>query len=309
MNYNGKNILDATKRIASDTMDTVDPALKDLLTFPFIERRVSDRRKNRANLKKITILIPCYNEEKGIGKVIDSVPDKKLADLGYKAEVIVIDNNSTDNTIAAALDKGSMVISEKKQGKGNAIRTGFRNVSSDTEYVIMLDGDDTYKSKEIPRLIEPLENGFCDVVVGSRLEGKLNGDSLSFSHRLANWFFTFLVRRLYFVTTTDICTGYFAWKKEVINELSPHLESNGFAIEAEMITKMARLGFKIFSVPITYDKREGDSKLSPYLDGIKITWMLLKNTIWSPLEDEKVIPVKPNTFVQYELKKDSFPNT
>ena len=111
------------------------------------------------------------------------------------------------------------------------------------------------------------------------------------------------------VNTTDICTGYFAWKKEVVDELSPHIKSKGFAIEAEMITKMAKLGFKIYSVPITYDKREGNSKLSPYHDGIKITWMLLKNTIWSPLEDEKVIPVKPNTFVQYELKKDSFPNT
>jgi hypothetical protein len=105
---------------------------------------------------------------------------------------------------------------------------------------------------------------------------------LSLSHRAANWFFTFLVRGLYLVNTTDICTGYFAWKKEVVDELSPHIKSKGFAIEAEMITKMAKLGFKIYSVPITYDKREGNSKLSPYHDGIKITWMLLKNLMWKP---------------------------
>ena len=256
--------------------------IPDLLTYPFVDRRVAERRKNKTNLKKITILIPCYNEEEGIGKVIDHMPNGKLANLGYKTEIIVIDNNSTDNTIEVARSRGAKVVSEKKQGKGNAIRKGFKNISSDSEYVIMLDGDNTYKPKEIPRLIEPLENEFCDVVVGSRLEGKINIGSLSYSHRMANWFFTFLVRRLYFVNTTDICTGYFAWKKEVINELSSHIKSDGFAIEVEMITKMARMGFKIFSVPITYDKREGNSKLSPYFDGIKIIWMLFKNLKWKP---------------------------
>ena len=280
MNYIKKNALKTIERTTVDTKIAVKLDLGTQLNYPFIDRRISDRRKNKANLKKITILIPCYNEEKGIGKVIDGVPDKELAHLGYRTEIIVINNNSSDRTMEVAHEKGSKVISEKKQGKGNAIKTGFRNVSTDTEYVVMLDGDNTYKSKEIPRLIEPLENDFCDIVVGSRLEGKLNGDSLSLSHRLANWFFTFLVRRLYLVNTTDICTGYFAWKKKVIDELAPHIKSDGFAIEAEMITKMARLGFKIFSVPITYDRREGNSKLSPYLDGIKITWMLLKNLAW-----------------------------
>ncbi|MCD4670526.1 MAG: glycosyltransferase family 2 protein [Actinomycetia bacterium] len=289
MNYLRRNALKTMEKVAVKTELAVDVDvdmdvdLQNKLSYPSIDRRVSDRRRNRADLKKITILIPCYNEERGIGKVIDSVPNEKLVSLGYRTEIIVINNNSTDNTAKVAYEKGSKVVSEKKQGKGNAIRTGFRNVSSDTDYVIMLDGDDTYKSKEIPRFIEPLENNFCDIVVGSRLEGKLNVGSLSSSHRLANWLFTFLVRRLYLVNTTDICTGYFAWKKEVIDKLAPHIKSNGFAIEAEMITKMARLGFKIFSVPITYDRREGNSKLSPYLDGLKIIWMLLNNLTWRPI--------------------------
>ncbi|MCJ7666396.1 MAG: glycosyltransferase family 2 protein [Actinobacteria bacterium] len=278
-----KNTLRNTKEITAEIEMDVELDIKKQLSYPFIDRRVADRRKSQIHLKKITVLIPCYNEEKGIGMVIDSVPKGKLVNLGYRTEIIVIDNNSTDNTIKIARDKGIEVVLEKKQGKGNAIRTGFRNISNDTEYVVMLDGDNTYKSIEIPRLIEPLENNFCDVVVGSRLEGKLNGDSLSYSHRLANWFFTFLTRRLYLVSTTDICTGYFAWKKDVIDEIAPYIKSNGFAIEAEMITKMAKLGFKIFSVPITYDKREGNSKLSPYLDGLKIIWMLLKNLNWKPL--------------------------
>jgi dolichol-phosphate hexosyltransferase len=260
------------------------------LTFPdniLIDRRISDRRRTQTGkLKKITVLIPCYNEEKGIGKVIDGIPNKKLAHLGYKAEIIVISNNSSDRTIEIALEKGAKVVTEIKQGKGNALKTGFRNISSDTDYVIMLDGDNTYKSSEILRLIEPLENDFCDVIIGSRLEGKLNEKSLSLSHRLANWIFTFFIRSFYLVNITDTCTGYFAWKKNVVEDLLPHIKSSGFAIEVEMITKMAKLGYELFSVPITYDRREGNSKLSPIKDGIRIIWMLFKNVLWKPKEDE-----------------------
>jgi dolichol-phosphate mannosyltransferase len=233
-------------------------------------------------MKKITIIIPCFNEEKGVGKVITDIPVRKLAYLGYKTEIIVVDNNCSDLTGKVAGKKGARVILESKQGKGAALLTGFRNVSSDTDYVVMIDGDNSYKAKEIPRLIEPLESDFCDVIIGSRLEGKVNGSSLSYSHRLANWFFTFFVRRFYVVNTTDTCTGYFAWKKKVIDDLAPHIKSRGFAIEVEMITKMAKLGYSIYSVPITYDRRVGDSKLSPVYDGIKITWMLFKNVAWKP---------------------------
>lgn len=231
-------------------------------------------------MKKITIMIPCYNEEKGIGKVIDSIPRKKLKKAGYNLEVLVIDNNSQDKTSKVAKNKKARVIVEKKQGKGNAIRTAFKKISDDTDYVVMLDGDDTYKAGEILRLIEPLENDFCDVIIGSRLEGKINGNSMSVSHRLANWFFTFMVRRFYGANVTDTCTGYFAWKKEVVKNFNGHLKSNGFAIEAEMITKMAKLGYKIYSVPITYDQRHGESKLAPLSDGLKITGMLIKNIFW-----------------------------
>ncbi len=246
----------------------------------FVDRRVADRRKSQNS--KITVLIPAYNEEKGIGKVIDCVPVKKLNRYGFQTEIIVINNNSNDLTIKIARERNVKVITENKLGKGNAIRTGFRNISPDTDYVVMLDGDNTYKSDEILRLIEPLESNFSDVIIGSRLGGKLNKQSLSMTHRLANWSFTFLIRRLYLVNATDTCTGYFAWKKKVVDDLLPHIKSEGFAIEVEMITKMARLGYKIYSVPITYDKREGDSKLSPYLDGLKIIWMLFKNLAWRP---------------------------
>ena len=235
-------------------------------------------------MKHITIIIPCYNEEKSIASVINSIPKAKLKHLGYSHEVLVIDNNSTDKTSALAKKLGARVIHESKKGKGNAMRTGFSKISKDTDYIIMLDGDNTYKPEEIPRMIEPLENNFCDVIVGSRLEGRMRGHAMSFSHRLANWFFTFIVRFFYQANVTDTCTGYFAWKKEAINKLNGHLVSDGFALEAEMITKMAKLGLKIYSVPITFDPRHAQtsSNLSPLMDGIKITWMLLRNIGWKP---------------------------
>lgn len=233
-------------------------------------------------LKKITVVIPCYNEEKGIGEVIKGIPKQRLKELGYKTEVLVIDNNSTDQTKSIALKHKAIVIEEKKQGKGNALKTGFENISKDTDFVVMLDGDNTYKAHEMLRLIEPLESNFCDVIVGSRLEGRMNGHAMSASHRLANWFFTFITRHFYGANVTDTCTGYFAWKKQVIDNLNGHIKSPGFAIEAEMITKMAKLGHKIYSVPITYDPRRGDSKLAPIGDGLKITLMLIKNIHWKP---------------------------
>ncbi len=253
----------------------------------FEEGKMEDKMKGKVKkMKKIIILIPCYNEELGISKVIKSIPKKQLKKLGYSTEVLVIDNNSQDKTSEIAKKAGARVIFEPRQGKGNALRTGFRNISSDTDYVVMLDGDNTYKAKEIPRLIEPLESNFCDVIVGSRLEGKMNGKAMSFSHRLANWFFTFITRNFYRANVTDTCTGFFAWKIKVVNKLNGYIKSPGFAIEAEMITKMAKLGYKIYSVPITYDKRAGnsESKLSPIWDGIKITWMLIKNIWWKPRE-------------------------
>lgn len=235
-------------------------------------------------MKKITLLIPCYNEEKSIGKVIDEVPKEKLKKLGFNIEILVIDNNSKDKTAEVAKKKGARVVRELKQGKGNAIKTGFESISKNTDYVVMLDGDDTYKPYEMLRLIEPLDSGFGDVIIGSRLEGKMTKNAMSVSHRLANWFFTFMTRHFYGANVSDTCTGYFAWTKHAVDVLNGHIKSKGFAIEAEMISKMAKLKLKIFSVPITYDPRHGESKLHPFKDGMKITWMLIKNARWKPKE-------------------------
>jgi glycosyltransferase involved in cell wall biosynthesis len=232
--------------------------------------------------RKVTLIVPCYNEEEGIIAVIESLPLDRLARNGYELDILVVDNNSTDRTAEVARAAGARVIHEPKQGKGNAIRTGFYNIPEDSNYVVMLDGDNTYKAQEIIRLLEPLDSSFSDVIIGSRLGGKIKFGSMTSSHRMGNWIFSFLVRIFYRVNVTDVLTGYFAWKRETIVKLRPHLRSYGFAIEMEMITKMARMGYEIYSVPISYEPRSGESSLRAFHDGSRILLMFLRSVRWLP---------------------------
>src|SRR5258708_2377564 len=124
-------------------------------------------------MKKITVLIPCRNEGAAIANVIGRFPREKLASAGFTLNVVVIDNNSTDNTAEAARKAGAEVLFEPKPGKGFAVRTGFLSIMPDTDYVVMLDGDDTYRPEEIMRLIEPIDSGFAKVIVGSRMFGNI----------------------------------------------------------------------------------------------------------------------------------------
>ena len=232
--------------------------------------------------KKIAILIPCYNEEQGIAKVLDNIPHSTLDKHGFEAEVIVIDNNSSDRTAEVARDKGAHVVFEFAKGKGNAIRKGFNCIDHDTSYVLMLDGDNTYDAREMLRLIEPLTSDFCDVVVGSRLGGKITEKSFKAQNHVANWAYTFLVRCFYHANVTDVLSGYFAWRRDVIVNMRDHLQSDGFSIEMEMISKMVKLGYSIYSVPITYNIREGETKIESLKDGLKILYTFSHNLFWSP---------------------------
>lgn len=232
--------------------------------------------------KKITVLIPCFNEEKGIADVIKKFPQEKVKDRGYSLEIVIIDNNSTDNTAEVARSMGATVIHESKKGKGNAMKAGFYYISEDTDYVVMLDGDDTYRPQEILNLIEPLELEVGDVVIGSRLSGYISEGSMTTVSRIGNVLFSFLVRSFYRVKVTDVLTGYFAWKREAIERLRPHLKSHGFTIEMEMVTKMARMGEKIQCVPISYDVRKGETKISAFKDGMIILQTFIKNIFWKP---------------------------
>ena len=233
-------------------------------------------------MKKVVVVIPCHNEEEGIARVLKAIPHKHMEKLGLHIQALVIDNNSTDKTAEVARKAGAIVIPEKRKGKGNAMRAGFNAIEDDVDYVIMLDGDNTYRPSEMHRMLEPLLSDFCDVVVGSRIGGKLSDGSLTYLNRLGNWIYTFFVRLVYRANVTDVLSGYFAWKKEAIDDLAPHIKSDGFAIEMEMIIKMEKLGHEVYSVPITYDQRAGESKLSRFKDGAKIVHMFLTGIFWKP---------------------------
>lgn len=233
---------------------------------------------------KIAVVIPCHNEAKTITKVITKLPIAELREHGLELQVFVINNVSTDNTADIARQASAVVINEPKKGKGNAMVTGFKSLPADIDFVVMLDGDDTYSSPEILRMLEPLQSDFCDVVVGSRLAGRIQSSAMNTLNRWGNQIFTAGVRVLYRANITDVLTGYFAWKKPVVDAIAPHLTSQGFAIEMEMITKMARLSYSMASVPISYHPRVGASNLRPFRDGFRILLMLLKNLNWKPAE-------------------------
>lgn len=238
--------------------------------------------------KKITILIPCYNESAGIGSVIDGFKTVAETTPGYDFDIVAVDNNSKDNTAEVAARHGATVHFEGKKGKGNAMRSAFAQISPDTDFVVMLDGDDTYRASEVMRLIEPLEAGYCTVVLGSRLKGKMQHDAMSAFNRFGNHMFTTLARVFYGVQATDVLTGYYAWNADAVRKMTPHLTSEGFTIEIEMVAKMAKLGESIFSVPISYDARAGESNLRPVADGIKIMKVLFGNLFWNPTKKTQV---------------------
>lgn len=231
---------------------------------------------------KVAVVVPCYNEAEGIAQVIQEFPYKKLAREAIELKVYVVDNNCTDGTADVARAAGAEVLHEPKKGKGNALRAGFRSIPDNTDYVVMLDGDATYSPSEVLRVIEPLRSDFCDVVIGSRLGGHIKNAAMSRFNRMGNHIFTNAVRVMYGANVTDVLTGYFAWKKSALDDLEPHIKSPGFAIEMEMITKMARLGHRMASVPISYHPRSGESNLRPVQDGSRILSMLLRNLSWRP---------------------------
>lgn len=136
---------------------------------------------------QVAVIIPCYNEADNIAKVIRGFFTARLAKASFSFDLIVVDNGSSDKTAEFAALAGARVVSEPRKGKGRAMRAGFNSIKPNAEYVVMIDGDDTYRPVEVLRMLEPLANNFCDVVVGSRLGGKINGNAMRSMNRGGNW--------------------------------------------------------------------------------------------------------------------------
>ena len=201
--------------------------------------------------KKIAILIPCYNEEITIAKVVKDFK-KRLPN----ALVYVYDNNSTDNSVKLEKEAGAIVRYEIRQGKGNVVRTMFREINADC--YLMVDADDTYSSKDAKKMCDLILNDNYDMVIGDRL---------------SSTYFTenrFLINKLFRANVNDIMSGYRAFSYNFVK--SYPVLSKKFEIETEMTIHAIDKNFKIKTIPILYKDRVSGSvsKLNTYKDGIMV---------------------------------------
>lgn len=212
---------------------------------------------------RIAVLIPCYNEAKTIEKV---VKDYKKALPG--ADIFVYDNNSTDNTAELARSAGAIVRHEYKQGKGNVIRTMFREIEA--ECYLMIDGDDTYSADNAREMCNLVLEGRADMVIGDRLSGAYFKENKRPFHNFGNRIVRFLINSLFNNNIKDIMTGYRAFSYDFVKGF-PVL-SKGFEIETEMTIHAVDKNYKLVEIPIDYkDRPEGSvSKLNTYRDGFKV---------------------------------------
>lgn len=214
-------------------------------------------------MDKIAVLIPCYNEEKTIAKV---VTDAKKA--LPEAVVYVYDNNSKDRTVELAKQAGAVVRYEYMQGKGNVIRRMFREI--DAECYVMVDGDDTYPMEYAPEMVEKVLHHNADMVVGDRLSSTYFTENKRPFHNMGNSLVRGSINRLFGCDIKDIMTGYRAFSYGFVKTF-PVL-SKGFEIETEMTIHAVSNNMQIENVIVDYrDRPEGsESKLNTYSDGMKV---------------------------------------
>jgi len=223
---------------------------------------------------KLSIVIPCYNEKSTIEKIVAAVKAAPVRDK----EIIVVDDCSTDGTrdllkqkIEKLVDK--VVYHEVNQGKGAALRTGFKHTTGDL--VVVQDADLEYDPQEYPLLMGPIEKGQADVVFGSRFIGSGPHRVVYFWHMIGNRFLTLLSNMFTNLNLTDMETCYKMFKREVIQSIT--VEENRFGFEPEITAKVAKGNFRIFEVGISYYGRTyAEGKKIGWKDGIRAIYSIVK---------------------------------
>lgn len=213
--------------------------------------------------KKIAVLIPCYNESQTIAKV---VKDYKKA--LPEADIYVYDNNSSDHTDEIAKKAGAIVRYEYRQGKGNVIRSMFRDL--DYDCYLMIDGDDTYPAENAREMCDLVLNGKADMVIGDRLSSTYFKENKRLFHGMGNVVVRWFINTIFKNNIKDIMTGYRAFSYDFVKGFP--ILSKGFEIETEMTIHAVDKNFKVVEIPVQYrDRPEGSvSKLNTISDGIKV---------------------------------------
>jgi len=223
---------------------------------------------------KLSVVIPAYNEEKTIRKLLSTVVNQ-VANLGDPFEIVVVDDASRDATgeivKAYAKDRPDGAVKyfrqEKNQGKGAALRRGFKESQGDI--ILIQDADLEYSPLDYPRLLKPIKDGVADVVYGTRFKGEYQ-HVLYFWHYVGNSVVTLISNMLTNLNFSDVYVCYKVFRREVMQDILPRLKSDGFAIEAELTARIAHKRWRVYEVPISYFGRtyEEGKKIRPW-DGVR----------------------------------------
>lgn len=202
-------------------------------------------------MSKVAVLIPCYNEELTVEKVVKDFK-KELP----TADIYVYDNNSKDKTATLALAAGAIVRKETAQGKGNVVRAMFKDIDADV--YILVDGDDTYPADEVHKLIQPVLEGCADMVIGDRLSnGTYFEENKRGFHGFGNNLVKNLINFLFKSNINDIMTGYRVYSRRFVKNMP--VMSSGFQIETEMTIFSLVYRMKLVEIPITYRDRQQEA--------------------------------------------------
>ncbi len=214
-------------------------------------------------MNKIAVLIPCYNESKTIAKVV-----RDYKEALPEADIYVYDNNSSDGTDEIARQAGAIVRYEYKQGKGNVIRSMFRQINADC--YLMIDGDDTYPADHAREMVDLVLNQHVDMVIGDRLSSTYFTENKRPFHNVGNVTVRKLVNLIFNGDITDIMTGYRAFSFQFVKSFP--VVSSGFEIETEMSIHALDKKLLLKSIPVDYRDRPAgsESKLNTVSDGLKV---------------------------------------
>ncbi len=240
-------------------------------------------------MKRLSVVIPVYNEESTVTNLLDRVVAAPLPDGVGMMEILVVDDGSADGTwgrltgwlpsdrpddVAVAVKR---LQHQRNRGKGAALRTGFDAATGDV--VVIQDADLEYDPTEYPVLLEPILSNRADVVYGSRFLGGPHR-VLFFWHYVGNRFLTLLSNMLTDLNLTDMETCYKVFTADVLGSLQ--LQSDRFGFEPEVTAKVSRLGCRIYEVPISYHGRTyAEGKKIGWKDGVSAIWTILKYNLWA----------------------------
>ena len=209
-------------------------------------------------MKTVALIIPALNEELSIGTVINTLPKDRFS------QIIVVDNGSEDDTARIAKENGAKVVSEPRQGYGQACLRGMEELK-DEDIVLFMDADASDNPDEIPDLLAPIESGQSDFVIGSRSLGKIESGAMTPPQRFGNWLATFLIRVLWGYRYSDL--GPFrAIRQDSLRALDMRDTNYGWTVEMQIKAIQKQLSIK--EIPVSYRKRIGVSKISGTVKGV-----------------------------------------